>query len=783
MVLPLLLGHPSGRHLGGGGGLFRDEQEYKHPSAMKESKQLGLICLREEDKGVNFCFAMIGSWSVCCSAVEPGGTTCLKHRISGSFYEFDSLMEWHLPRKPHGGSPAVFALPRLHDEMILTEYRDLVEGGKQLKSKWEEDIPEYTQMYLEWAARLDEDSEGELGSGESSSSSNKEDSDSIPGESILGAQILFSGHYVPNPAPVVLDIVDPTVTYDVPVVEGGPHAKDLMATRTVLDLLFTLVQEVALSLPQESSKLARFMGDRIDTITKAVNTTIHAISRLEGVVGDVLELEEYGVSDLSTAVLEALKSPVTAPELEALRTEVDNLDEAVGILTDEVDTNLYSIGDQLMVQITGLLDRVGVLEREGVHSDPLVSRENVSSPPTTAPPSVNNPLGVQDAARSGSQAPGAWTGSGDSGMSIEDIYRAFMNDREVVKELRRDFETVKLELVTVKADVKKFHADLASQGGVSFANHLFTSELDVKPIALNEASAADAAACFLCPISIFCHDSEYEPAPGWGVTTSYLQKTGKFTEAERKFVATRAIRYPSHYAGSGKAPSGKLIKAFKTVETWSGANGQDGQRAILQASLSIAEGCAKQFISDHLPAGSVLRSIAETMVTRVSEFYMHIHTFFDEDLQKLVQLGLSKETVLKLLSNYVIIIFDHFYVSRQKLLEFTIGAQAELNYQARTIWVALLVHREMAHFLEGGGMRNNSLLNTAYVRFITEEFGKSSSEGGLKGAKGPSHIQQQAINRIKKNELNFKRRFERLEKKQGLTAWPKDDEVSLGSKE
>lgn len=51
-------------------------------------------------------------------------------------------------------------------------------------------------------------------------------------------------------------------------------------------------------------------------------------------MGDVLELKEYGVSDLSTAVLEALKSPVTAPELEALRTEVDNLDDAVvGILT------------------------------------------------------------------------------------------------------------------------------------------------------------------------------------------------------------------------------------------------------------------------------------------------------------------------------------------------------------------------------------------------------------------------------------------------------------------
>lgn len=54
-------------------------------------------------------------------------------------------------------------------------------------------------------------------------------------------------------------------------------------------------------------------------------------------MGDVLELKEYGVSDLSTAVLEALKSPVTAPELEALRTEVDNLDDAVvGILTDAI---------------------------------------------------------------------------------------------------------------------------------------------------------------------------------------------------------------------------------------------------------------------------------------------------------------------------------------------------------------------------------------------------------------------------------------------------------------
>ena len=46
-------------------------------------------------------------------------------------------------------------------------------------------------------------------------------------------------------------------------------------------------------------------------------------------MGDVLELKEYGVSDLSTAVLEALKSPVTAPEYP--------LDDAVvGILTDAI---------------------------------------------------------------------------------------------------------------------------------------------------------------------------------------------------------------------------------------------------------------------------------------------------------------------------------------------------------------------------------------------------------------------------------------------------------------
>ena len=84
----------------------------------------------------------------------------------------------------------------------------------------------------------------------------------------MGSQILYAGRYVPNPAPVVLNVVDPTAKYDIPVNEEGPHSKDLSATRTVLDVLFSLVQEVALlSLPQESSKLARFMGDRIDTIS------------------------------------------------------------------------------------------------------------------------------------------------------------------------------------------------------------------------------------------------------------------------------------------------------------------------------------------------------------------------------------------------------------------------------------------------------------------------------------------------------------------------------------
>ena len=147
-----------------------------------------------------------------------------------------------------------------------------------------------------------------------------------------------------------------------------------------------------------------------------------------------------------------------------------------------------------------------------------------------------------------------------------------------------------------------------------------------------------------------------------------------------------------------------------------------------------------------------------------------------------MQHGLPEKSVMKLLSNYVIIIFDHLYAVRQKLMEHVVSTGgAKMNFQSRAIWVALLVHQEMNKFLDGGGLKTNALLSTAYVRFMTEEHGKSMSYGdeddqegdcstaGSASTAGMTAQEKTSMKNVQKGLTRVRNRCARLERKAGLS--------------
>jgi len=143
-------------------------------------------------------------------------------------------------------------------------------------------------------------------------------------------------------------------------------------------------------------------------------------------------------------------------------------------------------------------------------------------------------------------------------------------------------------------------------------------------------------------------------------------------------------------------------------------------------SLDTARQSAESYIEDHLPDGK-LKNLAKAMVENTCNFYSKLHSFFETEMRELTQIKLPHDEVLKLLSEYVIILCDRLFRLRQNVREFTVNMPL-VDYMSRVIWVSLLVNQEMANMLKGQ-LKYEAVLSTAYMRFLTVRTGKNSGAG------------------------------------------------------
>ena len=737
------------------GGSFGDGDVYEQPNPLDPGKAFRLVNLRKADQGRTVCLRMVGKWKVCLNPVQKGKRHCLNHSTSKS-YVFGSPSEWHTVAKPQRGTSgrSAFCLPRVHDNTILPGFRELVEEDSQTMAEWKLSFAEMEVAYEEHMASqmlLEEEHEDDNSPEEDES----EESDTVSG-SVLGALVEFEDElYRAQHPPSVLDPDFPAPRYTAKVDDAEPNATAIHSTRDMLDVLYGLVSDISVLIPQESTRVAGFVERKIDVVVEATNTALRAIDALQDAVGNIVDVQNEGHEDLVGAVLEALKDPAVRPELDQLRGDLDDVDEAVGDLSDHIDVAVVESGELLLNQIRSLLTRVTTLEHQGMDVAPH------RAPQPTQPPTISSSLLTSSHI--------VVDGAGNPLLSLGEMIQSNTDLSSTVESLR--------------GELARIQADLSAQGGIKFGKYIFTSELDVQSVMMTEASDAMAFACFLCPLTVFCHNMEYTPAPGWSTETK--KWSADFTNAERKFVACGALRYPSYYESSGKAEAGKVISAFKSTGSWKGEKAFKGERERIADALGVADTQASSYIEDHLPEGK-LKRIAESMLAKVNTFYLKLHQFLDGDLQKLVGAGLTEDAVLTLLSNYVIVIFDNFFKLRQKLREFVSTDKVQrLSYQQRIIWVTLQVHQEMAEFLEGGGFSNNSSLNAAYVRFITEEHGKNSSFKSTQTAKGAisdAEKANRAVARLNKSVNGYKTRLSRCETKLKLKPLKTDeDDASLAS--
>ena len=278
----------------------------------------------------------------------------------------------------------------------------------------------------------------------------------------------------------------------------------------------------------------------------------------------------------------------------------------------------------------------------------------------------------------------------------------------------------------LEARIVKLEADVVAQGGVVFEHSSFSSEQEIRDIVLREDPQGKAIAAFVTPITVYAHDTAFVPTKGWRDTVKAELKTGGFTAAEAKFLVAATLRLPSWYVGSGEAVAGKQLHAFTSVIGWKGRGGIIGVKGQIKASARTAKGNLATYITQMLPAGSELATLAVDMSNATQAWLGTVHSFFDDDLSELGELGVDPEEALTLISEYTILMYDVFYVFSQKLLQFSLDVN-RADYLTRVIWVSLLIHQEMARFTATEKMKHHPTLSNAFIRFLTKATAANSA--------------------------------------------------------
>lgn len=254
----------------------------------------------------------------------------------------------------------------------------------------------------------------------------------------------------------------------------------------------------------------------------------------------------------------------------------------------------------------------------------------------------------------------------------------------------------------------------------------FTTEAQVKATVLKECPLGDAFEVFLDVVSIFCCDPTYAPVSGWEKATRSMDED--YSATARKVVSSYHQTHCAWYTEGKVVVPGKVLAAFKDADNWNGIGGLDGRRHEIETSANLSAEIARVWVGDKLPGGGRLAPLALKMIDRSVEWIFTVHKHLDMELTKLTQQHIAQEEALILLSEEMIIMYTRIHAIRKSRMEFVASSSNKVDYMVRCIWVTCQVHRVMQEFIQGG-LKYNSTIGTAFIRFLTKQTGSNVASG------------------------------------------------------
>jgi hypothetical protein len=204
----------------------------------------------------------------------------------------------------------------------------------------------------------------------------------------------------------------------------------------------------------------------------------------------------------------------------------------------------------------------------------------------------------------------------------------------------------------------------------------------------------DVFAAFVDPMIIFCFNPSYVPIAGWETFTKAMEKSGNYPVTDRKVFASFNAHH-SHWFSEGKTVVvGKMLQAFVSKDKWQGTGGMDGQRVEMEISLDIAAAGIWTVVEDKLPERSLLSQLAIRLLEHTLQWFLTVFKHLDAEFMCLTQVKILEEETLILLSEEVIIMYDHIHAIRHKHMDFRVNRLC-VEHMVRCIWIAMQVHMVM----------------------------------------------------------------------------------------
>jgi hypothetical protein len=272
-------------------------------------------------------------------------------------------------------------------------------------------------------------------------------------------------------------------------------------------------------------------------------------------------------------------------------------------------------------------------------------------------------------------------------------------------------------------------AELASQQD-QMNRFSLMDEAGLTTLLMEEDFDPSRVAVFCDMNSLLSHATEaFKGIAELGERTKLMIQCGIADQSCQKTIFSFERQYPPGFETNegGTVRDGDTFPVFKTKKVWVGSDGRSGARAKYLAKVDTASERAIAYVMRYTKAGP-LRELCLEMIRTSQRFWTGFFDYLNNDLERLIQFGISEKECLVLVSEQMQIVFEQVFIKRMMMPEFSVvpGTKVSFDYAAQIFFFTLQAHTAMVDFTDKK-FTGHGLLGNTFIRFLARQCGNSSS--------------------------------------------------------